>query len=293
MTNREIAEFMLNKINSFGFKPYKVEYGNGYFVFDMGEDSVIHFRLKGVWKHWKFGMWINAKNLDENYRKETFDMYSKEVKGAKYKAEDYKVVQVFCQYDHNIDKFKPTASELCVNINYQYFEQALNEKDRWNRSFDELKCMLKTIKKHPLMCYCGVCDCNYYCYEESFLKEFLKYESEYYKDEINENFKTFFFYHWTVFKLFFAKRSKIIDNIRLEDFEKENEGWSTSYKYQVHPTFKAESTDEQIEKWFNFWFKKEGYGKFGICDDYVVIAGSFKIVGKDERYYMGFSEEES
>lgn len=288
MTNKEIAEFMLSKINSFGFKPYKVDYGNGYFVFEMGDNSVVHFRLKGVWKHWKFGMWINAKYLDENYRKDTAEEFPKG-DGKEYEPDDFKVVQVFCQYDHNINKFKPAASELCVNINYQYFEQALNEKDKWNWSFNNLERMLKMIKKHPLMCYAG---CGYEYYDESFLKEFLKYESEYYKDKINEKFKTFFFYHWTVFKLFFAKRSKIIDNIYLEDFEKENEGWSTDYKYKVHPTFKADTTDEQILKWFSLWFRKEDYGKFGIYE-YVVKSESFKIAGDDKRYYMGFDEEES
>jgi hypothetical protein len=291
MTNKEIAEFMLNKINSFGFKPYKVDYGNGYFVFEMGDNSVVHFRLKGVWKHWKFGMWINTKCLDENYRKETQEKYPRG-DGKEWEADDFKVVQVFCQYDHIIDKFKPAASTLCTDINYQCFEQALNEKDKWNWNFNKLECMLKMIKKHPLMCYSGYCGNVEYYEDESFLKEFLKYESEYYKDKINEKFKTFFFYHWTVFKLFFAKRSKIIDNIYLEDFEKENEGWSTDYKYKVHPTFKADTTDEQILKWFGLWFKKENYGKFGTYE-YVVKSGSFKIAGDNKRYCMEFGEEES
>lgn len=66
--NREIADFMLSKMKELGFKPYDISYGNGYFLFDYGEDSVVHFRLKGLWKHWKFGMWIFSEYLDETVK---------------------------------------------------------------------------------------------------------------------------------------------------------------------------------------------------------------------------------
>ena len=51
--NRKIEEIVLNKIEDFGYKPYNIERGNGYFIFEYGDNSVIHFRLKGLWKHWK------------------------------------------------------------------------------------------------------------------------------------------------------------------------------------------------------------------------------------------------
>ena len=46
--NKEIAEFMLSKIKEFGYEPYDIDYGDGYFVFGYGDDSVVHFRCKGV-----------------------------------------------------------------------------------------------------------------------------------------------------------------------------------------------------------------------------------------------------
>ena len=55
MTNKEIAELMFSKMRKFGFTPYDIEYGNGYSLFEMGEDSVVHFKIKEVWKNWKFG----------------------------------------------------------------------------------------------------------------------------------------------------------------------------------------------------------------------------------------------
>lgn len=41
--NKKVAEFMFDIIRNMGYKPYDIEYGNGYFLFDMGENSVVHY----------------------------------------------------------------------------------------------------------------------------------------------------------------------------------------------------------------------------------------------------------
>lgn len=55
--NKKIAIQILNMFAENGFPTYNVEYMDGYFV--------IHFRVKGVWSGWKFGMWINSKNKEK------------------------------------------------------------------------------------------------------------------------------------------------------------------------------------------------------------------------------------
>ncbi|MSA02212.1 hypothetical protein GKG42_07210 [Lactonifactor sp. BIOML-A2] len=40
--NRKIAEMLFDEIRKMGFTPYNIQYGNGYFIFDRGQDSVIH-----------------------------------------------------------------------------------------------------------------------------------------------------------------------------------------------------------------------------------------------------------
>ena len=81
--NKEIAELMFKNIKELGYKPYDIQYGNGYFLFEMGDDSVVHFRLKGLGplsKHWKFGMWIVAESLEESYREKEKDLpYNEQV----------------------------------------------------------------------------------------------------------------------------------------------------------------------------------------------------------------------
>lgn len=67
MTRREAAEKIFNYIRENKFKPINIQYGNGYFIFDMGDDGVIHFNIKGL-HGWKFAMWIETD--PENLKRE-------------------------------------------------------------------------------------------------------------------------------------------------------------------------------------------------------------------------------
>ena len=47
MTRREATEKVFDYIRKNKFKPINIQYGNGYFIFDKGEDGVVHFNIKG------------------------------------------------------------------------------------------------------------------------------------------------------------------------------------------------------------------------------------------------------
>lgn len=241
--NREIAEFMLSKIESLGYKPYDVEYGNGYFLFDYGEDSVVHFRVKGLWKHWKFGMWIFSEYLDK----------------SEEEKDKYPFISIFAQYDTQIDKFKPSRSKLCVEYRASNWDETKEEN---GLGFWELEHMLNMMKCHPFICYEGFCGEYAGYYDRSFIWNFIEYESKEYMYMIQKAIMTAIFVPYTKAKIFFAKRNKIVKSIELYNFEKENPGWSTSYLYEVKITFTKDSTDEKEIKWLNKWFKKEHYGKY-------------------------------
>lgn len=270
--NREIAEIIFDAIRKMGYKPYNIDYGDGYFIFDMGQDSVVHFRLKGVWKHWKFGMWVSSEYLDEKYREEE--------KGRTY-DERYEVVQLFAQYDTQIDKFKPSRSALCV----KYYAS------EWNKHIDgtykspwwKIEKMLGMMKRHPLMCYAEFCGEYTWYYNGSFLAEFIKYESKDKISKIRESINTAFWLPYTKLKIFLSQKSNVIDTIELYDFEKENPGWRADYKYQVRITFSEDATDEQMCKWLNFWFKKDKYGKSKTFE-YVIELGGFRKNGEDKPF---------
>ncbi len=65
------------------------EYGDGYFLFDYGPNTVVHFRLKGT-PGWLYGIWWCIRVNDKG---------------------DVNIVgEFFAQYENEIDKFKPSAS---------------------------------------------------------------------------------------------------------------------------------------------------------------------------------------
>lgn len=269
--NREIAEYMFGVMKNFGFKPYNIDYGNGYFLFDMGEDSVVHFRLKGVWKHWKFGMWISSEYLEEKYREEEKNM----------KYEDYyKVVRIFAQYDTQIDKFKPSRSALCVEYDAEDWEDRLDKP----RPFWQLEDMLKMMKKHPLMCYAEFCGEHIVYYSGSFLAEFIKYESIEKINWFKEKMAIAIWYPWTLFKCFFARKAKCISKLTIYNFEKENPGWSTDYKYKVKVKFAKDSTTEEETKWLDRWFHRWEYGKYGYYNFAVELDQRFTKEGVENAY---------
>ena len=76
------------------FTPVDIEYGDGYFIFGRGSNSVVSFRVAEA-PGWLFGIW---------YRIEESVKGDKTVYSFHY--------EVFAQYEQFIDKFKPSYSAL-------------------------------------------------------------------------------------------------------------------------------------------------------------------------------------
>lgn len=80
-----------------------IEYLSGYFIFDFGENAVVHFHIKET-PGWKYGVWFNLVGKSSPRRKHT----------RYYK--DRLECRVFAQYEEEIDKFKPGRSTICETI---------------------------------------------------------------------------------------------------------------------------------------------------------------------------------
>lgn len=245
--NREIAENMFACMRKLGYKPYDINYGNGYFVFDMGEDSVVHFKLKGVWKSWRFGMWISSENLNKTDEITEENRY------------DHMIVQLFCQNEDWLGKFKPSRSALCVELDREDYLRVY-----WTEM--QIGNMLGMIKKHPILCYDSFCGRGAGYADYSFLWHFIKSRTYTYWEKAKEKVVCSFWLTYTKLKLQLAKHDKIIKSVGIYDFEKENEGWSTDYKYRPLPTFVEGVTKEQVCDWYDKWFHRDTYGKFGYYD---------------------------
>ncbi len=92
MTNKDIFEQYKAFFKKYDLTIVDETWCNGYFIFEFGEDSVIHFKVKEV-KGWLFGIWFNRE----------------------YDGEEPKD-QLFWQYERDIDKFKPSASVFLIEI---------------------------------------------------------------------------------------------------------------------------------------------------------------------------------
>lgn len=109
-----------------------IEYLDGYFIFGMGTNSVVHFHVDEC-PGWKFGIWWNEpEKADE--------------------AEAFKC-DVFAQYEETIDKFKPTRSEFC-EVEHIYLDTEPNEFGCFATAE-----MIDYIRKEPYLAFC-----RDYCY---------------------------------------------------------------------------------------------------------------------------------
>ena len=119
---RKYTQTLLTELEKRKFHSFDVKYGNGYFVFEYGEDSVVHFRLKEC-KGWLFGIWWRT-STDERYEVE-FDF--------------------FAQYEDLIDKFKPSRSYFVAED--VKLEDRKDLKD--NIYSGGVYSIAEFIKKHP------------------------------------------------------------------------------------------------------------------------------------------------
>lgn len=108
---------------------YNINFANGYMI-DHDEDSVVNFKIKGL-DGWIFGAWILENEQKEKY------------------------LQVFCQYEMFIDKFKPSRGDFNIKVTYRDGE------------FDifELSEALEFMQNHEAVFFCRQNNPYYYISE--------------------------------------------------------------------------------------------------------------------------------
>lgn len=131
--NKKWFERFLTELNEEGFETYDVNFGDGYFIFSMGDNSVMHFKIKGL-KRWLFGAWIT---------------YGKECpNNAPF------VIQVFCQPILFLDKFKPSRGYFSVDVTPNMFIGGNIAHEPPYFTLYELIDYLNFMKKHEAVFFC-------------------------------------------------------------------------------------------------------------------------------------------
>ena len=238
MTRREAAEKVFNYIRKNKFKPINIKYGNGYFIFDKGEDGVVHFNIKGL-HGWKFAMWINTN--EEELKNEN--------------GKDYPAIQFFCQHKLNIDKFKPSRSFFLE----EYTLKDINSDGDW--IFMDIRDMLQMIKRHPFIAFTMDC-CEDRYYNKSYFLCYLDMKIYRIKRKIKEWWEDASVRIWHGSKVWFVNRYKVVDKAELID---KNDGyWKISPRYDMRIHFKVISENENEQqmaeiKMLDTWFRKNYY----------------------------------
>lgn len=247
MTRREAAEKVFQYIRENKFEPINIQYGDGYFIFDMGTDGVVHFNIKGL-HGWEFAMWIET-DAEELKREEN-----------RKDGKDYPAIQFFCQHELNIDKFKPSRSFHLVEISLEDIESNNN----W--MFYEIKDMLQMIKRHPLIAFTMDAEQDRYC-NHSYLKCYLDMKSYRTKQRIKEWWNDTWTKIWHSSKVWFVNRYKVVD--KAEFVDKNDNDWKIYPRYDMRIHFKKISDDEDVQetaeiRMLDFWFHKNSYNNMSL-----------------------------
>lgn len=223
--NRKIANSIFNELRKEGLTPVNVQFSNGYFIFEKGEDAVVHFKIKGVNK-WKFGMWIDINNTD-------------------------KAVQVFAQHIDYIDKFKPSCSTFCEVVSRKTLLGITKKKSNSYWAYCCIIKMIKHIKNNPRLAF--VQEDTYSKYvPEPLMELYLKERKEYYLDRLYENkehlVKDILPYRQNqlAIKILLAKKLPVVKSVTLID-RNASGMWRMSPRYEVRVVFNRVNNNNKIQ----------------------------------------------
>ena len=146
-----MAEAYGNDEKKYTFTPIDIDYGDGYFIFSSGTNSIITFRIKEL-PGWLFGIWW--EKLENPYQ--DYVRRGSKVKKVTY-LRDQVEGQFFCQWEDEIDKFRPSRSVLCKKYRYQQnWSKDFNGNDRpdaYDWMLEDVVEMLIWMRDEPDLAY--------------------------------------------------------------------------------------------------------------------------------------------
>lgn len=111
-------------------------FGDGYFIFGRGDNSVISFRIEEI-PGWLFGIWWHPIQ-DKAKSTEEHPVFLTDVISCEF----------FAQYEEDIDKFKPSYSIFGYNFRYD-----LNSIESNGYDFSRISDILTFLQKEPMLAW--------------------------------------------------------------------------------------------------------------------------------------------
>lgn len=227
ISNKQRIDNFIELLKRCGYKAYNIEYGNGYFLFEFGKDTVAHFKIKGC-KGWQFAVWLNTD-----------------------KEKDYEL-QFFFQYIKDIDKFKPSASDYC----YEITKNDYNDNYKWLPMINGLE----MVKKHSSVARnLGLDEWKpkWKCVWDNFYhRDFYEWKGKF-LTKIKRN----------IFFILFIKLNPKIKKYLIVDKNKGQTEWYTYPEFDIHylPKKKILNNDELYDKLDNKLEEIERKWSLGTC----------------------------
>lgn len=128
---KEATDFVVKSLEENGWEVKNLIRQSGYFIFTFGGNSVNIMQIKGL-EDWRFGLWWTThEEADKQYISGEF----------------------FCQFEDDIDKFKPSRSHFIENISIpttknKYHIQPYEEAKEFGN--DRFNNMLNYLKHHKI-----------------------------------------------------------------------------------------------------------------------------------------------
>lgn len=137
VSKEKVKDMIFSRLKYFGFEAKNVSVGNEYYIFNFGEESVVHFDIKGI-RGWRFAIWIQDSDDEKEY-----------------------LVYLFGDKINWIDKFKPSCSTLCserVRVPKEYTEENVHDYESPDSVVFDISDSLFRLKKNRRIAEYGLRD---------------------------------------------------------------------------------------------------------------------------------------
>lgn len=222
----------------------------GYTIYNLEQDehckNYFSYKIKELGKHWCFGTYIYNKT-DKTVKYED-NFLCDECKQKHYpNNDDYIQVQIFTQYDRDIDKFKFSRSFYKTELCFYDIKEYIKDADKQYNFLFEINDMLTEIKKHPWVarCYSG-------CYIEPSYTTPFKAWQVCMKWDIQEDYHKFqnLLNHWhIIMALKWYKLTRKVINYKIIDRNFDDIVCYPRWNVEIRVKSKyADDIDEKLEK---------------------------------------------
>jgi len=239
--NKQRLENILNQIVNNNFIIVNKIFGNGYFIFTFGQNTVCHFHLKET-PLWKYGIWLDGK-------------YS---------------FQIFGEHEWLIDKFKPSRTYLSYKNSINEFLQNVKSINKNPKLYfvdsltsgDALVAYEKVDWGDGEYSYKGYQAIREYNEETELWDKFRRDESIIQEEYVNIKYDKFMeeklqteenheFDRKLTFK-FFKELPNMFSNIEaIGVYDKDKNGWKCSPRYDIKVLLKKDISREETDKLYD------------------------------------------